>query len=194
MKIEIHHRCANFNSYRAARVKSLFNVESGADFRLSVELPLHERPWQIGVVAGPSGSGKTSIGKSIGQAYAPKWPANRPLVDAIATDGDFDAVTAALSSVGLGDVPAWLRPYRRPLRTLINTSHPGLAAALRRNPQWTQVSAALYGADKLRCRDSLRRSALKHGKDTGKARSTTGYGGHFRAVQGFRYLGNGQEE
>ena len=108
MKIEIHHRCANFNSYRAARVKSLFNVESGADFRLSAELPLHERPWQIGVVVGPSGSGKTSIGKSIGQAYAPKWPANRPLVDAIAADGDFDAVTAALSSVGLGDVPAWL--------------------------------------------------------------------------------------
>ena len=96
-----------------------------------------------------------------------------------------------------GCAEMWLRGenrYHRPLRTLINTSHPGLAAALRRNPQWTQVSAALYGADKLRCRDSLRRSALKHGKDTGKARSTTGYGGHFRAVQGFRYLGNGQEE
>ena len=96
-----------------------------------------------------------------------------------------------------GCAEMWLRGenrYRRPLRTLINTSHPGLAAALRRNPQWTQVSAALYGADKLRCRDSLRRSALKHGKDTGKARSATGYGGHFRAVQGFRYLGNGQEE
>ena len=96
-----------------------------------------------------------------------------------------------------GCAEMWLRGenrYRRPLRTLINTSHPGLAAALRRNPQWTQVSAALYGADKLRCRDSLRRSALKHGKDTGKAHSATGYGGHFRAVQGFRYLGNGQEE
>ena len=96
-----------------------------------------------------------------------------------------------------GCAEMWLRGenrYRRPLPTLINTSHPGLAAALRRNPQWTQVSAALYGADKLRCRDSLRRSALKHGKDTGKAHSATGYGGHFRAVQGFRYLGNGQEE
>lgn len=69
-----------------------------------------------------------------------------------------------------GCAEMWLRGenrYHRPLRTLINTSHPGLAAALRRNPQWTQVSAALYGADKLRCRDSLRRSALKHGKDTG---------------------------
>lgn len=27
MKIEIKHRCDDFNSYRAARVKSLFNAE-----------------------------------------------------------------------------------------------------------------------------------------------------------------------
>jgi hypothetical protein len=31
MKIEINHRCSDFNSYRAARVKSLFNAESGCD-------------------------------------------------------------------------------------------------------------------------------------------------------------------
>jgi hypothetical protein len=29
MKIEIRNRCSDFNSYRAARVKSLFNAESG---------------------------------------------------------------------------------------------------------------------------------------------------------------------
>ena len=28
MKIEIRNRCSDFNSYRAARVKSLFNPES----------------------------------------------------------------------------------------------------------------------------------------------------------------------
>lgn len=48
--IEIHHRCADFDSYRAATVKSLFNVESGANFDLTVDLPLHERDWQIGVI------------------------------------------------------------------------------------------------------------------------------------------------
>ena len=30
MKIEVHNKCSDFDSYRAARVKSLFNVESGA--------------------------------------------------------------------------------------------------------------------------------------------------------------------
>ena len=35
--------------------------------------------------------------------------------------------------------------YGRPLLTLFHTSHPGLAAALRRDPLWAQVSARLFG-------------------------------------------------
>ena len=66
MKIQIQHRCSDFDSYRAAAVKSLFNVETGANFNLSADLPLDEQPWQIGVVVGSSGSGKTSIGKKLG--------------------------------------------------------------------------------------------------------------------------------
>ena len=371
MNINIHNRCSDFQSYRAARVKSLFNVESGADFTLTADLPLNEAAWQIGVIVGPSGSGKTSIGKAMGDLYAPAWPRNAPVVDAIAPHGSFDTVTAALSSVGLADVPAWLRPYhvlsngeqfrailarliceapemavvdefssvvdrqiaqvgagafakawRRnkskqvvllschydildwvqpdwvfdtesgwfqwgwlrprpkfdleiyqckqadwrlfephhylklppmiaathymgmingqpvahiafstrpglvearacrlvvmpewqgagvgmrflnaccemwlkgqnrynlPLRTVFHTSHPGLAAALRRDPKWTQVSAKLYGGNKGRSGESIKKSTLAAGKrDRG---GQTGYGGHFRAVQGFRYLG-----
>jgi hypothetical protein len=33
MQIEIRNRCSDFNSYRAARVKSLFNAESGCKLR-----------------------------------------------------------------------------------------------------------------------------------------------------------------
>ena len=46
MRVSIHHRCADFNSYRAARVKSLFNVGSGADVYIDADLPLDARPWQ----------------------------------------------------------------------------------------------------------------------------------------------------
>ncbi|MCP2041034.1 ABC-type transport system involved in cytochrome c biogenesis ATPase subunit [Neisseria sp. HSC-16F19] len=371
MMIDIHNRCADFQSYRSARVKSLFNVESGADFTLQAGLPLTEQTWQIGVVVGPSGSGKTSIGKAIGSLYAPAWPRNAPIVDAITPDGGFDDVTAALSSVGLGSVPTWLRPfqvlsngeqfratlarliceapdmavldefssvvdrqiaqvgaaafakawrrrqgkqvvllschydildwvqpdwvfdtesgrfqwgwlrprpryeleiypckqadwalfephhylklppmiaathymglingqpvahiafstrpglvearacrlvvmpewqgagvgmrflnaccemwlqgqnrYGLPLRTLFHTSHPGLAAALRRDRRWTQVSAVLHGGNKVRSRNSIERWAAGHKAHKGKG---AGYGGHFRAVQGFRYLGD----
>lgn len=115
--IEVHHRTSDFDSYRAARVKSLFNAESGCNFDLAIEGVDLSGKWSIGVIVGASGSGKTSIGKQIfGENkiinLSEGWNADRPIVDDIAPDGDFNGVTGLLSSVGLGDVPAWLRPFR----------------------------------------------------------------------------------
>lgn len=365
MKIDIHHTCEDHTSYRAARVKSLFNVEGGASVSITASLPIDQDNWNLGLVVGPSGSGKTSIGRELfGRTalYQPDgWPGDEPVIDAICPDGSFDAVTAALSAVGLGTVPAWLRPYHvlsngekfradlariiceapgrvvvdeftsvvdrqiakigalafakawrrtggqavllschrdiidwlqpdwvydtamgeftgrchrrrpkialdiyetnssfwplfephhylklplpiaatyytgfvgedpvahvafsprpglrearacrfvvmpewqgmgigqaflntlcaqwrrgknrynRPLLTLINTSHPGLANAFRRSPLWVQVSAFLCGANKLKSQENIQRTK----------KDGAGYGGHFRAVQGFRYI------
>lgn len=115
MKIEVNNVCSDFTSYRAARVKSLFNVESGANFHLSAELPIEDQSWKLGVIVGPSGSGKSSMGRLF---FGPEafyeggdWPEDKPIVDVIAPGGGFDDVTAALAAVGLGTVPAWLRPY-----------------------------------------------------------------------------------
>jgi GNAT superfamily N-acetyltransferase len=114
MRVEVHKSCADFTSYRAARVKSLFNAESGASFDLVADIP-DDPDWKLGVIVGPSGSGKSTLGRELwgGSAfYEPNdWPADRPIVDCIAPEGDFDSVTGALAQVGLGDVPAWLRPY-----------------------------------------------------------------------------------
>lgn len=371
MKLSIRNRCSDFNSYRAARVKSLFNVETGADFSHDADLPIDDDGWKVGLVVGPSGSGKTSIGRRVfggpEAIYAPMWPADKPLVDAISPTGDFDAVTGALSAVGLGTVPTWLRPYpvlsngekfradlarliceaprrvvvdeftsvvdrqiakvgalafqkawrrtggkavllschydiidwlepdwvydtatgkytgrglwrrpkiqldiwqtdwrywhlfephhylklpkmvaatnyvgtvdgelvshiavgtqaglkearacrmvvmpewqgagigtrflntvceswlrgdnrySKPMRTMFHTSHPGLCAALRRDPRWRQITATLNGANKRKSERSMKRS-----RDAGTRVAVAGYGGHFRAVQGFRYYG-----
>ena len=115
MKIEIRNSCRDFNSYRAARVKSLFNPERGDTFHLDAEIPGPDEDWQIGVVVGPSGTGKSSIGRTIGGGITDLyhgWPDESPIVDAISPDGDFNEVTGALAAVGLGDVPAWLRPFK----------------------------------------------------------------------------------
>lgn len=120
MKIAIHHPAPAFDSYRAALVRSLFNAD-GIGFDLDADLPIDgpdAEPWQIGLVVGPSGSGKSSIGARIWGPEALRgaegWPKDRPIIDAISPDdggGNWQAVTGALSAVGLGDVPAWLRPY-----------------------------------------------------------------------------------
>ena len=115
MLVQVRNRCSDFDSYRAARVKSLFNAESGANFALDAELPIEGDDWRIGVIVGPSGSGKSSLGRLVfggADVYRePEWPGDAPIVDAIAPGKDFNDVTAALAAVGLGDVPAWLRPY-----------------------------------------------------------------------------------
>ena len=43
MKIQVRNNCSDFNSYRAARVKSLFNCESGANFSIDADLPLEDQ-------------------------------------------------------------------------------------------------------------------------------------------------------
>jgi len=371
MKISIRHSCTDFNSYRSARVKSLFNCESGANFLLEADLPIEDREWKIGLVVGPSGSGKTSIGRKIFDQdkildLSEGWPDRRPIIDGM--PGEFDQAVAAFSAVGLGSVPAWLRPYsvlsngekfraglarvicqapgeavidewtsvidrqiarvgslafakawrrtagkavllschrdvipwvkpdwifdtatgkfnghclqRRPTidlqiwrtnwsfwpmfephhylklphmiaaqcyvgtvdgepvchvgvgprfeigcmracrlvvmpewqgagvgmrflnaiceyqakglnrwgrkcPTLFHTSHPGLAAALRRDPHWKQCSAVLHGGHKGRSRKSVQASNIRKGKPNAPV---AGYGGHFRAVQGFKFI------
>lgn len=115
MKIEIKHRCDDFDSYRSARVKSLFNAENGCNWEKVIDLPIEDKEWKIGLVVGASGSGKTSIGnrifpEPIHDLYA-GWDNAKPIIDCIAPEGDFNSVTGALSAVGLGDVPAWLRPF-----------------------------------------------------------------------------------
>ena len=115
MRIEIKHNCSDFDSYRAARVKSLFNAEKGYNWEKEVELPIEGLEWKIGLVVGASGSGKTSVGnrifsEPIHDLYA-DWDNDRPIVDCIAPGENFNTVTGALSAVGLGDVPAWLRPF-----------------------------------------------------------------------------------
>ena len=119
MKFSIRHSCEDFNSYRAARVKSLFNATTGYNWSKDVDLPIEGKDWQIGLIVGASGSGKTSVGKMIaeqlggGQIYDlyDGREYNKPIIDCISPSGDFNTITAALSSVGLGDVPAWLRPF-----------------------------------------------------------------------------------
>ncbi len=117
MIIPIKHSCRDYKSFRAEKVKSLFNAESGHTWEHVAEIPIEEEGWQIGLIVGPSGSGKSSLGTAAWGADAMHnlyagWPSDAPIIDGIAPEGDFKQVTGALASVGLGDVPAWLRPFQ----------------------------------------------------------------------------------
>lgn len=117
MIIKVEHHCSDYNSYRAARVKSLFNAESGCNWNHIAEIPIEDKEWKIGLIVGPSGSGKSSIGKMIfgnSKMYDlyNGWDIDKPIIDCIALNDDFNKVTGSLAAVGLGDVPSWLRPFQ----------------------------------------------------------------------------------
>ena len=116
MILNVNHSCKDFESYRAQRVKSLFNAESGASWSQEFNIEIDDLDWGIGLIVGTSGSGKTSLGRQffgedkLHDLYK-GWDNTKPIIDCILPNGDFNQTTAALSSVGLGDVPSWLRPF-----------------------------------------------------------------------------------
>ena len=64
--------------------------------------------------------------------------------------------------------------------TYFHTSHPQLVQFLKRSKDWRQVSAVMNGGNKARSAASIKKAGGGIG---------VGYGGHFRAVQGFKYIG-----
>jgi GNAT superfamily N-acetyltransferase len=72
------------------------------------------------------------------------------------------------------------------LPTLFHTSHPQLIGFLNYSKRWVLKSQQMFGQNK----SASKRSITKANPKKGKPPSGTGYGGHFRAVQGFKYLGN----
>lgn len=116
MIIKVENKTKDFESYRSQRVKSLFNAEDGSQFVNEFNIEIDDLDWGIGLIVGASGSGKTSIGRQffgenkICNLYA-NWEHDKPIIDCILPNGDFDSATGALAAVGLGDVPSWLRPF-----------------------------------------------------------------------------------
>ena len=102
-------------SARTAQLAGMFDYNPDGKQTLTWrhELPLEAQPWQIGLIVGPSGSGKSVLARHIWGDRVREghdW-SDRPMIEDFPEHLSIKDITATLSSVGFGTVPAWLRPY-----------------------------------------------------------------------------------
>jgi ABC-type lipoprotein export system ATPase subunit len=88
-----------------------------SEFTWHVDLPLDQKPWQIGLVVGPSGCGKTTLARRLWPEALDHTAALRQIdrgciVDAFPDDWPIAGIVELLSSVGLASPSCWLRPFR----------------------------------------------------------------------------------
>jgi hypothetical protein len=104
---------------RVAQVRGMFDLPRAdrSTVRWNVDLPVEERPWQVGLVVGPSGCGKSTLAKRLWPEALDHAAALRHLdrgcvVDAFPDDWPIGDIAELLSSVGLASPPCWLRPFK----------------------------------------------------------------------------------
>jgi ABC-type lipoprotein export system ATPase subunit/GNAT superfamily N-acetyltransferase len=103
-------------TFRTEKVVGMFDVPAAKKLRKEwhINMPIEEKPWQVGLIVGASGAGKTTISKrafgdaAYHQGYA--WAASS-LLDDFDQGLSASDITNALSHVGFSSPPAWLLPY-----------------------------------------------------------------------------------
>lgn len=84
----------------------------------SVDIPIEDMEWSVGLIVGSSGSGKTTLAKHIfpdakiydGISHE-NWPEDKCLIDGF-EEKDVRKITAELTRVGFGSAPNWLLPFK----------------------------------------------------------------------------------
>jgi GNAT superfamily N-acetyltransferase len=80
---------------------------------IDVDLPVEDRPWNIGLITGASGAGKSLTARELwpDSFMNHTWAPDLALVDNFPESSGAREITGLLSAVGLGSVPAWVKPY-----------------------------------------------------------------------------------
>lgn len=81
----------------------------------NVDLPIHEKEWNVGLIVGPSGCGKSVIKEELFKDHISdefKWDRSRSILDAFPKDLGIKDISAMLNSVGFSSPPSWLKPFQ----------------------------------------------------------------------------------
>jgi ABC-type ATPase involved in cell division/GNAT superfamily N-acetyltransferase len=101
---------------RVMQIESIFEVAPNpvSEVTYSVNLPLQEKGWNIGLIVGPSGAGKTTLAKALfGETLIKghEWGEANSILDDFPREMGIKDISGILSRVGFSSPPSWLRPF-----------------------------------------------------------------------------------
>jgi len=116
MKTTIHVTSDIRRTPRVMQVEGIFDVPAKEKCSLSwsVDLPIEDADWNVGLIVGPSGCGKSTIARNLWGDLVDReheWPRDKSVLDAFPEEMSVKDVVALMSSVGFSSPPSWLRPY-----------------------------------------------------------------------------------
>jgi ABC-type lipoprotein export system ATPase subunit len=114
MKIDLTLTTDISRSIRVQQLESMFECPATEKLttRITGDLPIESRDWNIGLIVGPSGSGKTqTLNTLFGEPEKLEW-SSEAVIDNFPRELSMQEVTNACKSVGFNTIPAWMRQYR----------------------------------------------------------------------------------
>jgi len=115
MRADISLRLDVKRTPRAMQIAGMFDyeVDGTQTIQWTHDLPIESKNWNVGLIVGASGSGKSVLARDLWGDRVTEghdW-GDGALIEAFPKDTPISEITGALTAVGLGTVPAWLRPY-----------------------------------------------------------------------------------
>jgi GNAT superfamily N-acetyltransferase len=104
------------SSARVLQCSGMFDLPAAerSEIDVDADLPIEEKPWNVGLIVGPSGCGKSSIARHLWPtefAHQLHWPKGKSVLDAFPGKMGIKDIVGLMSSVGFSSPPAWMRPF-----------------------------------------------------------------------------------
>jgi GNAT superfamily N-acetyltransferase len=98
---------------RVQQLEAMFDVPASEKLTLrwQGDVPLDERPWNVGLIVGPSGCGKSQLLQHLFGSPA-DFPWGAPsVVDDFEAGLSIEQISGVCQAVGFNTIPAWMRPF-----------------------------------------------------------------------------------
>lgn len=114
MKIDVSVQSNITTTTRVKQLEGLFDcpISEKQERSWTIDAPLEDKPWNVGLIVGPSGAGKSTVMRALfNESPSPLWSPERAVIDDFSASMPLHQIAEICAAVGFNTIPAWMRPY-----------------------------------------------------------------------------------